>query len=67
MWGTNREPMVRFAKRRNSMPHVENEDSPDPFAKVVFCLDQINFTILDQAFNRMPGYLLIFDKAPPPP
>ena len=36
------------------------------FAKVVFCLDQINFTILDQAFNKMPRYLLIFDKAPPP-
>lgn len=58
--------MVWFAKRCNSMPHVENEDSPDHFAKVVFCLDQINFTILDRAFNKMPRYLLIFDKAPPP-
>lgn len=56
--------MVGFAKQCNSVPNGENEDGLGDFAKAVFCLDQINRIILDQVFNKMQRYLLLFAKGP---
>lgn len=47
------------------MPNVENIDGADNFAKLVFCLGQINLIILDQVFNKKQRYLLIFATSGP--
>lgn len=47
------EPMVvGFTEQRDSVPNAEDERGPDDFAKAVFCLDQINLTILDRVLNE---------------
>lgn len=60
----DRERMGGFVKQCNLMPQAEDEDSLNHFAKVIFCLGQINLTVLDQVSNNMQRYLLIFAKGP---